>query len=78
LHDFTSEERNKHKHDCWWVTTYPDEAIAHLKSAIELEPRRPMTYQILGEVYEHLGRYADAISFHEKARAVRTLTFPGS
>jgi TolB-like protein/DNA-binding winged helix-turn-helix (wHTH) protein/Flp pilus assembly protein TadD len=55
----------------------PDEAIAHLNSAIELEPQKPMTYQILGEVYEQVGRYADAISTHEKARDLRTLTFAG-
>src|SRR5262245_4775745 len=54
-----------------------DEAIARYKRAIELEPRKPLPYEYLGEVYSHLGKHTDAILFIEKARDVRTNTFPG-
>ena len=42
-----------------------DEAVLHLNRAIELEPRNAGAYARLGDVYEQMGRYEDALAFHE-------------
>jgi TolB-like protein/Tfp pilus assembly protein PilF len=48
-----------------------DEAIAHLNRAIELAPQSPAgAYHRLAEVYEQLGRYAEALALLEKAISV--------
>jgi TolB-like protein/DNA-binding winged helix-turn-helix (wHTH) protein/Tfp pilus assembly protein PilF len=43
-----------------------DEAIVHLNQAIELEPQSG-PYDRLADVFEEMGRYAEAIALHEKA-----------
>jgi TolB-like protein/DNA-binding winged helix-turn-helix (wHTH) protein/Flp pilus assembly protein TadD len=48
-----------------------EEAIQHLKQAIEREPRSAMAHKFLGEVYEQVGRYSEALAIHDKARVLR-------
>jgi tetratricopeptide (TPR) repeat protein len=43
-----------------------DEAILHLNQAIELDPQSS-SYHRLADVFEEMGRYAEAIALHEKA-----------
>ena len=38
----------------------------HLNQAIELEPQTAGPYRRLADVFEEMGRYAEAIAFHEK------------
>src|SRR4030095_2147521 len=47
-----------------------DEAILRLNRAIELDARNVGTYGRLGDVYEQMGRYTEAVAFLEKARAL--------
>jgi TolB-like protein/DNA-binding winged helix-turn-helix (wHTH) protein/Tfp pilus assembly protein PilF len=48
-----------------------DEAIAHLKRAIELDPQSPAgAYDRLADVYEAVGRYDEALALVDKAATV--------
>ncbi len=47
-----------------------DEAILRLNQAIELEPRNNTAISRLGDVYNQMGRHADAIAQYEKATNV--------
>lgn len=49
----------------------PDEAILRLKRAIEREPRSALAHRFLGEVYEQMGRYEEALAIYTKHRALR-------
>jgi tetratricopeptide (TPR) repeat protein len=49
----------------------PVEAIDRLKQAIDLEPRSANPHGRLGEVYEELGRYTEAMAIYDKARLLR-------
>jgi serine/threonine-protein kinase len=46
-----------------------DAAIHRLNRAIELEPRNTGHYTRLGDVYEQIGRFAEALALFEKANA---------
>ena len=48
-----------------------DQAIPHLKQAIELEPRSSDAYGRLADVYEALGRYDEALALYEKVNVLR-------
>ncbi len=52
----------------------PDEAILHLKQAIEREPRHAMAHRFLGDLYEQEGRYTEALASYNKARVSRGKT----
>jgi TolB-like protein/DNA-binding winged helix-turn-helix (wHTH) protein/Tfp pilus assembly protein PilF len=49
----------------------PEEAILHLKRAIEREPRSVMAHGFLGEVYEQMGRYEEALAIYTKHRVLK-------
>ncbi len=44
-----------------------DQAIAEFTKAIELDPRYPLSYELLGDTYTHKGEYALAIESYSKA-----------
>jgi tetratricopeptide (TPR) repeat protein len=44
---------------------HPDEAIAQLETAVEIEPHLADSYQYLGEAYEQKGMYDKAIATYE-------------
>ena len=46
------------------------DAILRLNRAVELDARNYGTYGRLGDVYEQMGRYTEAVAFLEKARAL--------
>lgn len=49
----------------------PEEAILRLKRAIEREPRSVMAHGFLGEVYEEMGRYEEALAIYTKHRVLK-------
>src|SRR5262245_43527340 len=49
----------------------PEEAIVHLMQAIEREPRSAMAHAFLGQVYEQLDRYSEALASYDRARVLR-------
>jgi TolB-like protein/DNA-binding winged helix-turn-helix (wHTH) protein/Tfp pilus assembly protein PilF len=48
-----------------------EEAISHLNRAIALEPQSPGGYTRLADVYEEMGRYAEALALHKKGHSLR-------
>jgi Flp pilus assembly protein TadD len=48
-----------------------DEAAAHLRSAIALNPNFPEAYHTLAGLYVKLGRVAEAIPLYQKAIVLR-------
>jgi len=49
----------------------PDEAILHLQRAIEREPRSATAIWFLSLVYEHVGRYDEALAMYDKHKVLR-------
>src|SRR5512145_3447241 len=49
----------------------PEEAIVRLKRAIEREPRNALAHHFLGEVYEEMGRYEEALAIYTKHRVLK-------
>jgi predicted Zn-dependent protease len=49
----------------------PDEAILRLKRAIERDPRNAQAHHHLGQIYEQIGKHAEALAIYDKARVLR-------
>ncbi len=47
-----------------------DEALEQLERTVELEPNFPLGHYWLGNTYEQLGRYEDAVGAHQRAVAI--------
>ena len=45
-----------------------DEALEQLERTVELEPNFPLGHYWLGNTYEQLGRYEDAVGAHQRSR----------
>jgi len=49
----------------------PAEANLFLNRAIERDPRNAQAHTYLAQVYEHMGKYNEALALHDKARILR-------
>jgi predicted Zn-dependent protease len=49
----------------------PNEAILRMQRAMEREPRSATAIFFLAEVYEHVGRYSEALAMYAKHKALR-------
>ena len=47
-----------------------DDALAQAEKSLELDPAFPRTHWVLGQVFEQLGRYEEAIASFRKARSL--------
>jgi serine/threonine-protein kinase len=59
------------------IARRPGAAIAQLNKAIELHPGYAPAYSLLGEAYDLMGGYDDAIRVREEAVRLSQRTFPG-
>jgi tetratricopeptide (TPR) repeat protein len=48
-----------------------ERAISHLERSIEINPNFFFSYQLLGNIYEHLKRYDLANDYYKKAKSIK-------